>query len=294
MAADQDKKSKKKITKKLRLKYRLVIMDDETFQERLSLVLSPLNVIIVFGLISIFLIFSVVYLVAFTPLREYVPGYADVKTKQQVYYNAHRTDSLIRELQLRDTYLENLNNIITGDLPMEDVKEPDTTKKYSDIEFSVSKQDSILRARVEADERFNLQNLNVSRVADTEADISNIFFFAPLNGEVVDAFDINEEHYGVDLATTPDAPVKATLDGTVIMASWTYETGNVIAVQHAFGLTTFYKHNSVLLKKAGDVVKAGEAIAIAGNTGELTSGPHLHFELWHRGRPIDPAEHIIF
>lgn len=294
MAEDQEKKAKKKITKKLRVKYRLVIMDDETFQEKLSLILSPLNVILVFGSVMIFLIVFTIYLVAFTSLREYIPGYADFEIKQQVYTNAVRADSLLRELELRDLYLENLNNIITGDIPIEQVKEPDTTKKYSDIEFSVSTQDSILRAKVEAEEKFNLQNLSVSRVSDTEADISNIFFFAPVSGEVVDSFDINEEHYGIDLATTPDAPVKSTLDGTVIMASWTYETGNVIAVQHAFGLTTFYKHNSVLLKKAGDIVKAGEAIAIAGNTGELTSGPHLHFELWHRGRPIDPAEHIIF
>lgn len=289
----EDKK-KQKITNRLRLKYRLVIMDDDTFQEKLSFILAPLNVIILFGSIMIFLVVLTIWLVAFTSLREYIPGYADVAMRQQVYMNAVRADSLANELRLRDLYLQNLSNIVSDDIPADSVIEPDTTKSYADIEFSVSKQDSILRAKVEADERFNLQNFGSAAVDRSEMDIANVFFFSPVSGEITEHFDLNKEHYGVDLVTAPDSPVLAAMEGTVIMSSWTYETGNVIAVQHAYGLTTFYKHNSVLLKKVGDKVDVGEAIAVVGSTGELTSGPHLHFELWHKGRPLNPADYVVF
>lgn len=289
----EDKK-KRKITNRLRLKYRLVIMDDDTFQEKLSFILAPLNVIILFGSIMIFLVVLTIWLVAFTSLREYIPGYADVAMRQQVYMNAVRADSLANELRLRDLYLQNLSNIVSDDIPIDSVIEPDTTKSYADIEFSVSKQDSILRAKVAADERFNLQNFGNAAVDRSQMDIANVFFFSPVSGEITEHFDLNKEHYGVDLVTAPDSPVLAAMEGTVIMASWTYETGNVMAVQHAYGLTTFYKHNSVLLKKVGDKVDVGEAIAIVGSTGELTSGPHLHFELWHKGRPLNPADYVVF
>lgn len=269
-------------------------MDDDTFQEKLSFILAPLNVIILFGSIMIFLVVLTIWLVAFTSLREYIPGYADVAMRQQVYQNAVRADSLANELRLRDLYLQNLSNIVSDDIPIDSVIEPDTTKSYDDIEFSVSKQDSILRAKVEADERFNLQNFGSAAVDRSEMDIANVFFFSPVSGEITEHFDLKKEHYGVDLVTAPDSPVLAAMEGTVIMSSWTYETGNVMAVQHAYGLTTFYKHNSVLLKKVGDKVDVGEAIAIVGSTGELTSGPHLHFELWHKGRPLNPADYVVF
>ena len=269
-------------------------MDDDTFQEKLSFVLAPLNVIILFGSIMIFLIVLTIWLVAFTSLREYIPGYADVAMRKQVYVNAITADSLANELRLRDLYLQNLNNIVSDDIPKDSVIEPDTTKGYADIQFSISKQDSILRAKVEAEERFNLQNFGNISVTRSEMDIANVFFFSPVKGEVTEHFDLNQKHYGIDLVTAPDSPVLAAMEGTVIMASWTYETGNVLAIQHAHGLTTFYKHNSVLLKKVGDQVDVGEAIAIVGSTGELTSGPHLHFELWHKGRPLNPADYVVF
>ena len=161
---------------------------------------------------------------------------------------------------------------MADDIPTDSVIEPDTTKSYADIEFSVSKQDSILRAKVEAEERFNLQNFGSATVDRSEMDIANVFFFSPVKGEITEHFDLNNEHYGIDTVTAPDSPVMAAMEGTVIMSSWTYETGNVIAIQHAYGLTTFYKHNSVLLKRIGDKVEVGEAIAIVGSTGELTSG----------------------
>ncbi len=279
---------------RLRVKYRLVVMNEETFKERASLLLTPLNVIILGGSVIIFLIVFVTYLIAFTPLREYIPGYADTEMQKQIYENTLRTDSLERELAMKDLYLQNINMIIAGETPNQQAHEPDTTKDYATIEFNNSKQDSLLREMVEAEERFNIQNLQMGVPKSVESNIRNLFFFAPLKGDVTAGFDSKEKHYAVDIVAKENEPIKATLDGTVIFSSWTYDSGHVIAVQHSSNLTSFYKHCSVLLKKTGESIKAGEVIAVVGNSGELTTGPHLHFELWFNGRPVNPEDYIVF
>ncbi len=279
---------------RLRVKYRLVVMNEETFKERASLLLTPLNVIILGGSVIIFLIVFVTYLIAFTPLREYIPGYSDTEMRMQIYENTLRTDSLERELAMKDLYLQNINMIIAGETPNQQAHEPDTTKDYATIEFNNSKQDSMLREMVEAEERFNIQNLQLGVPKSVESNIRNLFFFAPLKGDVTAGFDSKEKHYAVDIVAKENEPIKATLDGTVIFSSWTYDSGHVIAVQHSSNLTSFYKHCSVLLKKTGESIKAGEVIAVVGNSGELTTGPHLHFELWFNGRPVNPEDYIVF
>lgn len=285
---------KERLGKRLRVKYRLVIMNEETFKERFSLLLSPMNVIVLSGSLAIFLIVLVTYIIAFTSLREYIPGYADINMRRRVYETAMRLDSLERAMELKDRYLENLQMVISGELPETELHEPDTTKEYGAIEFTPSREDSLLRAMVDEEERYNLLTLQLGRAPSAESDIRDLFFFSPIKGEVSAPFDPTSGHVGIDVTAEENEAVKSTLDGTVVIATWTYDAGYVIAVQHTANLMSFYKHNSVLLKKQGDMVKAGEVIAIVGNSGELTTGPHLHFELWMAGRPVNPAEYVVF
>lgn len=287
--------NKGKLRNRLRVKYRLVIMDEETFKEKASLLLTPMNVIVLGGSLAIFLVVLVTYIIAFTPLREYIPGYSDTDLRRQVYENSLRTDSLERELALKDGYLDNLNKVISGDLPMhEHDRQPDTTTDYSDIDFSISKQDSLLRALVEEEERYNIQNVPLGAQPAMESNIRNLYFFAPIKGEVTSDYDPREKHYAVDVVAKENEPIKACLDGVVILSTWTYDSGHMVGIQHSSNLVSFYKHCSTRLKKVGESVKAGEVIAIVGNSGELTTGPHLHFELWFNGRPVNPQDYIVF
>lgn len=288
------KKERKGNWRRLRVKYRLVIMNEETFKERASLLLTPLNVIVLGGSVAIFLVIMVIYTIAFTSLKEYIPGYTDTNLRRQVYENTLRTDSLERELAMKDMYLNNIKTIISGEIPDQETQEPDTSKDYQNIEFSNSQQDSALRVMVEQEERFNIQNLQLGAQVSVESNIRNLFFFAPLKGDVTAGFNAKEKHFAVDVVAKENEPIKATLDGTVILSTWTYDAGHVIAIQHSSNLTSFYKHCSALLKKAGESVKAGEVIAVVGNSGELTTGPHLHFELWFNGRPVNPQDYIVF
>lgn len=290
----ENKERKGNWRNRLRVKYRLVIMNEDTFKERASLLLTPMNVIVLGGSLAIFLVVTVTYIIAFTPLKEYIPGYSDSNLRKQVYYNTQRTDSLEKELAMKDLYLQNINLIISGGTPDQQTQEPDTTKDYEGIEFVNSQQDSAMRAMVEQEERYNIQNLQLGVQPSVEGNIRNLFFFAPLKGDVTAGFDSKERHYAVDVVAKENEPIKAALDGTVILSTWTYDAGHVIGIQHTNNLTSFYKHCSALLRKAGESVKAGEVIAVVGNSGELTTGPHLHFELWFNGRPVNPQDYIVF
>ncbi|NEQ49874.1 MAG: M23 family metallopeptidase [Leptolyngbya sp. SIO3F4] len=285
---EEDKK-KKKVYKKLRNKYRLVVLNDDTFEERISLRLTPLNVFTYVGLVVIILIVSLISLIAFTPLREYIPGYSDTETRRNAAYAVFKSDSLSEELARRDWYINNIRNILEGNPPQDTLdSEVDSNRNYSAIRDNRSRDDSLLRESVEAEERFtindNLQNRN------TRA----FFFFTPLKGMVSSSYNPDIEHYGVDVVANENEAIKCVLDGTVVIANWTTDDGYVIQVQHRGNLLSVYKHCSVLLKRTGEAVKAGEPIAIVGNSGEHTTGPHLHFELWENGTPVNPEEYIDF
>lgn len=288
-------KEKKRIVKRLRVKYRLLILDDETFEQKLSLLLSPMNIITFLGSLSIFLIVLVTYIIAFTGLREYIPGYTDLSLRNQAYDNAQLIDSLERHIALQDRFLSDIFGVLNDSLPHGEGARPDTALKNTDVAMKgVSEQDSLMRAFADAEERYNLRVLSFSRPQSSAANIRSFFFFAPLKGEVTSGFNTESGHFGVDVVTGENEPVKAALHGTVIMASWTYESGHVIAIQHTADLVTFYKHNSALLKKVGETVKAGDVVGIVGNSGEHTTGPHLHFELWYKGRPVNPLDYMVF
>ncbi|MEQ8325142.1 MAG: M23 family metallopeptidase [Vicingaceae bacterium] len=285
--------AKKKLYKKLRNKYRLVILNDSTFEEKVSLRLSPLNVFTIIGSFALILILSVAVIIVFTPIREYIPGYTDVDLRSDVIELAFRSDSIERQLELKQKYLNNLNLILSGKpIPQSNIDYVDSTLDYKEISYKRTAEDSLLRAYVESEDQFNISSASV--ITPSNFGIRNFTFFSPLSGTITGEFDLESNHFGVDIVAPENEAIKSCLDGTVVFAEWTVETGFVIQVQHADNLLSIYKHNAVLLKNPGDFVKSGEAIAIIGNSGELSTGPHLHFELWFNGSPIDPQNYMVF
>lgn len=289
------KKNDRKWYYKLRDKYRLVIMNNETYEERLSFRLSRLNVFLLTVSISIILITLTIFIIAFTPIREYIPGYMDVNIPGQLYRLEQRADSLEKALRTKDVYLQNIRNIIEGKEIIDSIT-PDMESgiNYDSITIESSPEDSILRAEYDQQTKYNLFFFETEGLYDSELKISDIVFFPPVEGIIINKFNLAEKHYGVDIATSNEAIIKSVLDGTVIFAGWTTETGNTIAIQHSGNFISIYKHNSTLLQNIGSQVKAGDPIAVVGNSGELSSGPHLHFELWRKGTPVDPEEYMTF
>ncbi|MCK9612379.1 MAG: M23 family metallopeptidase [Bacteroidales bacterium] len=284
----------KRLNKKLHDKYRLVIMNDSTFERKVSFRLTRMNVFVVVGTAVILLIIATTFIIAYTPLREYIPGYGDVRVQRDIYKLLLKTDSIEQEIARRNLYLENLKYIIAGkDFPNPDLKKPSDSagNQYMALDFSITPEDSELRKYFEAEDKYNL-TFNEDKAAKNS--ISSFFFFTPVKGIIINGFNPAKRHFGVDILAQKNDAVKSTLDGTVIFTGWMLETGYVISIQHSNNIISVYKHNSVLLKKPGDYVKAGEPIAIVGNSGEFTSGPHLHFELWHGGSPANPINYMSF
>ncbi len=280
--------------KKLHDKYRLVIMNDSTFERKISFRLTRMNVFVVVGTAIIILIAATIILIAYTPLREYIPGYGDVSMQRDVYSLLMKTDSLEKEIAHRNLYMENLKYIIAGkDFPQPDMAKPNDSAlpKYNDLDFKISPEDSALRNEFESTDKYNL---TFTAGSEGKGSIGNFFFFTPIKGIVDNGFNPAKKHYGVDILAEKNEAVKATLNGTVIFTGWTLETGYVISLQHSNNIISVYKHNSVLLKKMGDYVNAGDPIAIVGESGELSTGPHLHFELWHNGSAANPREYMSF
>jgi murein DD-endopeptidase MepM/ murein hydrolase activator NlpD len=287
MAKDDKKKNN------WRDKYRFSVTNDHTFEEVWRIRLTRYAAFLLITFLIVFIIGATTALISFTNLREFIPGYPDVTMRRNILISAIRLDSLDRELAIRDKYFANLNAIISGNLPAELYDRQDTTKKYEAIKFTTSTEDSALRARVENEERYNL-TLG-PRTIESVSSLAGLHFFPPVKGIISGRYDISTKHFGTDIVTKPRAVVSAALDGTVIFTGWTMETGFVIEVQHPNNIVSVYKHNSSILKETGDLVRAGEAISVVGDSGELyTSGPHLHFEIWYKGSPLDPEKHILF
>jgi hypothetical protein len=278
---------------KWRDKFRFAIFNDTTFEEVWRVRLTKSNALLALALLVFLIIGINTSLIAFTNLREFIPGYPTVELRRDIIMNALMLDSLERELIIRDKYFKDLNDVISGRQPIESVAMRDTSRHYGNIVFRKSAEDSIFRNRVEQEEQYNLSIGTTG--AERGTSLANIHFFPPVKGVVSANFDSRTRHYGTDVVTQPKAVVSSTLDGTVVMTGWTMETGFVMMIQHRSNLVSVYKHNARLLKEMGDRVWAGEAISIVGDSGELyTSGPHLHFELWHNGEALDAAKYIFF
>ena len=282
-------KSRGRIKKKLLHKYRLVVLNEDTFEERFSFKLNRLNVFVFSTIFAVFLIAITTLLIAFTPLREYIPGYSSTALKQKATDLTFKTDSLQQVININESYLASIRKVLSGDVKTVEFNKDSVlelaNQNTSEVDFAPSREDSLLREKVLQEDKYN-------PLIDPEA--VTIVLFPPVKGTVSEGYNPEEKHYAVDIVTAKDAPVKATADGTVIFAEWTAETGYVIILEHKNGLISVYKHNASLAKEQGELVKAGEVIATAGNTGELSTGPHLHFEIWSEGYPIDPANFIDF
>ena len=294
MTSDKKEKSRKWYHK-LRDKYRFVIVDEDTFEEEFSWRLSRLNVFVTIGIVAIILIVATTFLIAFTPLREYIPGYTDVTLQKRVKDLERITDSLETDFKQKSLYIQNIKNIIEGKEIVEDTfSQPLPGTKYNNVEYKRSFEDSVLRAEYENETSYNLYYNENEELYALSSSFTRSVFFTPLKGIITSEFDLALQHYGVDIVSKKNEAVKVVLDGTVIFSDWTIKTGYVIGVQHNENFISVYKHNSVLLKQEGNFVKAGEPIAIVGESGELSTGPHLHFELWYNGTPVNPKDYIAF
>ncbi|MCE3227343.1 MAG: peptidase [Bacteroidetes bacterium] len=275
----------------LKNKYRLVILNDSTFGEKFSLRLSPWGLIIAIAFITIVMTTIVISFVAFTPLREYIPGYGTVAERQQILDLTQKSDSIEQELEARDSYMKNILNVLNEKHEVKsDKPKKDTTGKYSKVNVNPSSNDVEFRKDYE-----NNKNTGIAAISNPRLKgISDLVFYTPVKGIVISSFNLSEDHFGTDIVTKADEIVKSTLDGTVVFTGFSAQDGYVIQVQHSNNLTSIYKHNAELLKKTGERLKSGEAIAVVGNTGEKSKGPHLHFELWYNGIPINPQDCVAF
>lgn len=285
------KKNKKKgiLKQKLTDKYRLVVLNEDTFEERFSLKLSRLNVFVLGGVFSILLIALTTILIAFTPIKEYIPGYSSSKLKADAVKLTFEADSLKTKLAILENYTNALRPVLTGEITSEEIDSLQLDVQQIPIDESkldATKEDSIFREKVERENRFAIINSNKSNV--------DLVFFSPLSGTISQDFDANSKHFAVDIVAKTDTPIKAIADGTVIFSGWSTETGYVIILKHDKDFISVYKHNGNLLKQQGDFVNSGEVIASVGSTGELTTGPHLHFELWNGGYAVNPLNFIDF
>ena len=282
-------KKKGKLKQKLTDKYRLVVLNEDTFEERISLKLSRLNVFVLGGIFSILLVAITAVIIAFTPIKEYIPGYLSTKLKADAVKLTFEADSLKQKLAILENYTKALKPVLTGQITSEEIDSLQVEARQITIdenELNASKEDSLFREKVERITQFALLDNAKSNV--------KIVFFAPLKGTLSQSFDANSKHFAVDIVAKKGTPIKAAADGTVIFSGWSAETGYAIILKHNKDFITVYKHNGNLLKQQGDFVKSGEVIASVGSTGELTTGPHLHFELWKGGYAINPTNFIDF
>lgn len=282
-------KNRRKIFwRNFKFKYKLTITNENTLEEVIGLHVSKLNgvSVLLFAVTVIFLIAATI--IAFTPLRNYLPGYMNSEVRELVVNNALRVDSLQQLLNRQNLYIMNIQDIFSGKVNTDTVNSIDSLTMIRSEELMVrTEAEEKFRKQYEESERYNLTTMDNAPV------ITGLVFYRPTRGMISSGFDANKKHFGIDIAANPNESVLATLDGTVILSTYTAETGYVIQVQHAQNIVSVYKHCGSLLKKEGDVVKGGEAIALVGNTGEKTTGPHLHFELWSKGRALDPSKYIV-
>ena len=285
----KEKKKKGFWIQNLLNRYRLVVISEKTFEERFFFRVSQLNIFLLVLLFVTFITIGSFFLVAYTPLKEFIPGYTSFFIRKQAIRNTFPLDSINLEFQKQDQFIKSIKSALTGEADLEENsllisndQSPELLNSYN----TLTEADSLLRLEVIQEDKYNL----------IPNDLSNVKYllYSPAAGPISQKYDAEKRHYAVDIALEENAPVMAVAHGTVIFAEWTAETGHVIIVKHDYGLLSVYKHNSYLEKSQGDLVKAGEVIAKSGNTGELSSGWHLHFELWFNGYSVDPTNFIEF
>ena len=286
----KNKKENKGFFKKLFNDYKVVVSSEDTFEEKFAFKASKINVFVLMLVYSVILISFTISVVFFTQLRELVPGYSSSDLLSRAIYLTQKTDSLERQIELNNKFYKSIEDVLSG--KTDEFIERDNIPIDSSLNdknlFSISpnSEDSILRNYVDSQDKFNLTK--------NELVIENKMFFSPIKGDITQAFNFEENHFAIDISADIGTPVKSILDGKILFSEWSVDTGHVIIVDHGDNIVSVYKHNSKSLKEQNDFVQAGEVIAYSGNQGSLSSGPHLHFELWKNGTPIDPEPLLNF
>jgi len=283
-----EKSRKEKIKEKLTFKYRFVVLNEDTFEERFSFKLNRLNAFIFGGVFSVLLIGLTILFITLTPLKEYIQGYSSSEMQKETTDLVYKVDSLNQALSVNDLYIENIQQVLKGEIKRVTFNKDSVLRQFQidEIDFAPSPVDSVFREEVEQMDRFS-----VFQQAKKSTDI---VFSTPIKGQITQQYDDQEKHFAVDIAVDQDTPVKAVADGTVIFRGFTADTGYVIVLEHGQGFISIYKHNSSIFKEQGELVKSGEVIANAGSTGTFSTGAHLHFELWNDGYPVNPTNYINF
>lgn len=290
--AEQSPKEKGKHN--LHLKYRVSFINEDTFDEVRRVRLSVFNILVF--LVSFFILAgaTVVSIIFYTPIREYVPGYPDSETTIMMVQNAETVDSLLIKLNQQELYLAGIRQILQGEIPDELYADTSVVRNKALImesaSLEASQEEMDFRTQVEQEEQYNLGLLDKLG----ERKFEKTVLFSPVKGMITNRFDPNKGHLGIDLATAPREHILAVASGTIILVDYSITTGNMITIQHANNLLSTYRHASTLLKKTGDKVKSGEVIGIVGSTGTLSTGVHLHLEIWKDGEAIDPETLIVF
>ncbi len=288
------------VTDVIKHKHRFVVMDTDTFKEKFSFQLSGTNLFVTIGISVIVLIVLTTVLIAFTPLREWIPGYSDPRMLEQSMENARKLDSLEVKVADQEWMISTLQAVLRDEVPSQEfeVLRQDSASSLSQVSavYRRSLEDSLLRAEVEReDSRYQVRSTPSPKIAANEsAPATSHLFFTPLKGDIIRHFDLSSHHVGIDISGSPSQAVYAAYGGTVVSDNFTAEAGYVVTVQHPGNVVTVYRNNSVCLKHQGDVVRAGEPIAYVGHSGMDATNHHLHFELWINGSPVNPEEYISF
>lgn len=286
----KEEKKRRQFLQKLLNPYLVMIIDEETFEEQTQIRFSRLKMIFV-GLLMIGVLGTLIFsTIAFTPLKEYIPGYDSSELRKKAVQNLFLTDSLITLYNQNIQYLNSVRKVLSEDISFEEsqlsVEQLENQNLAAPSFTEPILEDSLLRAFVSQQDKYN-------PLISDKVEI-NSYLFPPALGPISQPFDLKESHFAVDIVVKENTPIKAIADGTVIFSEWTAETGYVIILEHSSGILSVYKHNASLTKKQGDSVLSGEVIATAGNTGELSTGFHLHFELWMDGYPMNPENFFNF
>ena len=270
-------------------RYRMIVINETTFNEELSFRFSRLNILSIIILLLVFIFTGTFFLVSYTPIKEFIPGYTSTKVRKEAIRNTFLLDSLVTKFQKQDQFIKSIKSALSGKNESDEGLLKEINKSNLEPfnrEFNRVKADSLLRLEVMQEDKYNLMPNSKNNI--------KFMLFSPASGLISEPFNSEIKHFAVDIALAKDTPIKSVAVGTVVLAEWTSDTGYVIVIKHNHGLLSVYKHNSSIEKSQGDIVQAGEVIAFAGNSGELSTGYHLHFELWIDGYPVDPTNFIDF
>ncbi|HRW75000.1 MAG: M23 family metallopeptidase [Lewinellaceae bacterium] len=291
---EQPSNTRNRLRQRLKKPYRLVILKEDSLEEVGAYTLTPLNLYILVSSILVGLAIVVAMLIITTPLKRWIPGYGDASMDPELIQLRVKVDEMEKQLELQKRYTDNVRQILTGEIKPPVEEDQPSMVKDSLEEVQRIEEDQMLRNNFRLGEGLRQQAAIQASDNTSGRPLEKLYFTPPVKGEISAGFMPDQDHNGLDILAPKNTPIKAVMDGVVILSDWTLETGNTIGIMHDNQVMSFYKHNSSLLKKNGAIVRAGEAIAIIGNTGTLSSGPHLHFELWYKGKPVDPSRYINF